>query len=118
MKMTEGPLDALAERLATPARSGFYLTKNELIALAREVEGSLRVNERKRMLADVLKSPASPEALGHLVARLEAIVRGHQAHYRALVRSFPRLEAPLTPWIARCDSSLRELADVRDELED
>ena len=53
-------LEELATFLTTPAESGLCLSKSDLIGLARSVEGSLRVNERKRMLVDIFIAPSAP----------------------------------------------------------
>lgn len=51
-----GPFEALARTFMTPAKSGVYLTRNELLVLARLTEASVRINERPRMLVDILRS--------------------------------------------------------------
>lgn len=114
----DGPLDELAARFVVPAKSGVYVTKNELIGLARVAEGSLRVNERRRMLADVLKSPASLEDLAALIGRLAAITRAHRDHYVTLLGTFPLLKPHLQPWVDRAEATLARLEEVREDILD
>jgi hypothetical protein len=112
----DGPLDELAAELVVPARSGIYLAKSELIVLARLVEGSLRVNERRRMLADVLKSPDSLEGLSALVGRLMEVTQAHLERYAELAAAFPGTAPALAPWRERAARTWARLAAVREEL--
>lgn len=114
--MNDGPLDALAARLVLPAKSGVYLTKNELIVLARVAEGSLRVNERRRMLADVLKSPQNPAELAALLERLVAFCQLHLAAWDELVATYPRAEAFAAPWREKVNATITSLRELGEEL--
>jgi hypothetical protein len=116
-QIPEGPLDELAARLVIPARSGVYLTKSELIVLARLSEGSLRVSERRRMLADVLKSPDSPAGLAALIARLADFCRAHVERYDELAATWPRLAAHVAPWRAQAERTLASLVEIERELQ-
>lgn len=111
-----GPLDGLAERLAIPARCGVYITKSEMVVLARLTDGSLRVNERRRMLADVLKSPDSLVDLSRTLDRLLTLCEAHIERYDDLRDAFPSLEAQLRPWRSRCERTVIGLREVQDEL--
>jgi len=113
----DGPLDALAARLVVPKKAGVYLTKSEMVVLARLSEGSLRVNERKRMLADVLKSPDNVADLGKLVARLVHFCEAHVTRYDELAETYPHLEPHVAPWRAAAKATIDVLEDVRFELE-
>lgn len=112
----EGPLDELAAFLATPARSGIYLTRNELVALARLADGSLRVGERRRMLADVLKSAPSREALCATLAWLQEFCRESLRGYRELVEASPASAVQLRPWIGRAEATLDRLTTLIAEI--
>lgn len=115
--IADGPLDALAARLVVPKKAGVYLTKSELVVLARLTEGSLRVNERRRMLADVLKSPEDVEGLSRLVDRLAAFTRSHLTRYAELSEAYPKLAPHLAPWTRAAARTLDDLLDVQAELE-
>ncbi len=114
----DGPLDQLARQLVVPACAGIYLAKSELIVLAHLSEGSLRVNERRRMLADVLKSPDNLEDLGRLIQRLRAFSQAHIHRYDELADNFPSLGPLLAPWRDKAAKTIDLLADVEAELEE
>ncbi len=114
----DGPLDQLARQLVIPASAGIYLAKSEMIVLAHLSEGSLRVNERRRMLADVLKSPDNLVDLGRLIQRLRDFSQAHIDRYDELTDSFPSLGPILASWRDKASKTIELLAEVQEELED
>lgn len=115
-RIQDGPLDALAAELVIPAKTGFYIAKSELIVLANLTEGSLRVNERRRMLADVLKSPDSLERLSNLIEHIIALAEAHIERYDTLSAAFPAMAPHLKSWRARAEDTIEDLRGVQDEL--
>lgn len=113
-----GPFAELASRIVTPARSGVYLTRNEIVLLARLEDGSVRLGERRRMLEDVFHSARGAEELGAVVARLIAFVQDSLANYRRLAADFPAAEVLLAPWIARATATERRLTELAEDLAD
>jgi hypothetical protein len=112
----EGPLDELASTFVVPSKSGVYLTKSEMIALARICEGSLRISDRKRMLADVLKSPDSPEALARLMGHLVDFCSAHVARYEELAADYPSLAPLVAGPAASARRTIERLEALRVEL--
>jgi hypothetical protein len=115
--LQDGPLDALAASFVLPAKSGVYLTKNELVRLARASEASLRINERRRMLADVLKSPQSLAELRALVTRLIDFCRLHVAEHEATVAAYPVAKPLLQRWVDKAQHTITSLNDILEELD-
>jgi hypothetical protein len=114
--MADGALEELAAWFVLPSKSGVYLTRNELLALARAADGSLRVSERRRMLADVLKSPQSPQELDALLKRLIEFCRQQREEYQALAVAFPVARPLLQQWLDRVAASVQRLEEVCEEL--
>ncbi len=115
MKQTS-ELDELAKNFVLPYRSGVYLTKSEIIVLANVSDGSLRVNERSRMLADVLKSPNSPKDLAALVGRLGAFCDMHLEWMDAVASTWPALAETLGQSRARAVHTRQTLASLQEEM--
>lgn len=113
-----GPFDELARDLVVPAKSGIYLAKSEIIVLANLVEGSLRVNERSRMLADVLKSPDNLVDLAKLIGRLIDLCIVHIEHNDAMVETWPAMAEALATQHKNAKRTLERLEDLRQELLD
>lgn len=114
--MSTSAFDELAARLAAPAKSGAYLTRNELLVLARLTEGSLRYNERKRMLADLFKSAADAQGLLVLLERLAGFWTSQLARYEELAAEFPASAPFFAEWQAKARATLASLAKIRDEI--
>ncbi len=112
----DGLVDELAAFLAAPARSGVYLTKAELIALARASEASLRVNERRRMLADVLRSAQGAGELLATLERLAAFCRQSADAYDAWARAWPTAAPALAPWRDKARRTLERLQEVQADI--
>lgn len=117
-KQHHGPFDDLARQLVVPSKSGIYLAKSEIIVLANLSEGSLRVNERSRMLADVLKSPDNLVDLAALIGRLIAFTQMHLDRADALMEAFPAMSGPTAARRAKAAKTLEMLEDLREELLD
>lgn len=114
--MTDSPLAALADHLVIPERSGVYLAKSEIVAFARATEGSLRINERRRMCLDVLRSAQTPAQLAALLGRLRDFCARQVREYRALVEAFPAAAPALGPWVARAEATIAMIEGVLEEL--
>ncbi|MBL8919576.1 MAG: hypothetical protein JNJ54_11985 [Myxococcaceae bacterium] len=111
-----GPFEALARTFMTPAKSGVYLTRNELLVLARLTEASVRVNERPRMLVDILRSAQTADELIAMVDRLADFTRAQLAQYEALASEYPSTAAAWRPWIERARRTLVLLDDTRHDI--
>lgn len=111
-----GPLDELAMFYCTPEKSGVYLTKSDLMALARASDASLRVNERPWMLADILKSSTTTPALAAQMDRLRAFAERAVADYERIVAHHPTAGAAMGPWIARARGTVARLETLAQEI--
>lgn len=114
--MSTSAFDELAARLAAPAKSGAYLTRNELLVLARLTDGSLRYNERKRMLADIFKSAPDADGLVALLERLLAFWSAQLERYDALAREFPASAPAFAPWQQKATATVATLEKIRAEV--
>jgi hypothetical protein len=111
----DGPFEALAKQLVTPAKSGICLTRNELIVLARLSEASLRINERPRMLVDVLRSAQTAEDLVAILTRLIDFTHQRLAEYEAFAIEYPSSAPTWRPWVDRAKRTIVLLQDtIRD----
>jgi len=117
MQQPSGLLDDLAAQLARPAQSGVYLTKNEIIVLARLSDASLRINERPRMLADVLKSADGAEALAALFDRLATFCQASLDAYAELSREYPSCAPALRGFQENAARTVQFLSAARAEVD-
>ncbi|MCA9543012.1 MAG: hypothetical protein KC613_01445 [Myxococcales bacterium] len=113
---TPDAFDHLAESLVNPAETGVYLAKSEMIVLANLTEGSLRVNERRRMLADVLKSPETLAGLSDLLEHIVVHCRAHVERYTELGQAWPAMAPTMAPWASKAQATIKRLRDLQAEL--
>lgn len=113
---TTSALEELATRLMTPAKSGFYMTKNELIVLARLSDASLRVNERKQMLMDIFKSMQSEEEFIALLERIEAFARRRKEQFEELGRDFPQSSEVMEGYIKPLEKLFDDMEEIKAEV--
>lgn len=114
--MQPGPFEALSETLMTPAKSGVYLAKNELLLLARTSEASLRFNERKRMLVDIFRSAQTGDELVAMMDRLIAFTKESLARYEELATEYPASAATWRPWIDKAKRTVLLLEETKQEI--
>lgn len=112
----DGPFEALARAFMTPAKSGVYLTRNELLVLARLTEASVRINERRRMLVDILRSAQTADELVAMVDRLLAFTHERLAEYEALVNAYPASAPVWRPWLERAKRTVVLLEDTKRDI--
>jgi hypothetical protein len=112
----DGPFEALAKTFMTPAKSGVYLTRNELVVLARLSEASLRINERPRMLVDIFRSAQTADDLVAIVQRLRDFTVANLEAYEALATEYPSTARLWRPWVDKARRTLVLLDDVAHDI--
>ncbi|MEF3192378.1 MAG: hypothetical protein K6347_07535 [Campylobacterales bacterium] len=113
---TQTALEELAKTLMTPAKSGFYMTKNELIILARLSEASLRVNERARMLTDIFRSIQSEEEFVGLLERIKLFAAKKEAQYEEIVKEYPRVAPIMEEYLRKVRAMKESIDEVKREV--
>lgn len=117
MNVNAGPMEQLANLLMTPEKSGVYLTRQELLGLARVSQASLRFNERKRMMLDIFRSTQDGAELVALLERLVDFCTVSLEQYRALVETYPMAAAQLQPWMDRATRTVELLLQTQQEVQ-
>lgn len=112
----DGPFEALARTFMTPSRSGVYLTRNELLVLARLTEASVRINERPRMLVDILRSAQTADELVAMMEQLLGFTRASLEQYEALVTTYPASSGVWKPWLERARRTCVLLEDTKRDI--
>lgn len=68
----QGKLNEVAQLLANPARSGIYLTRARIRAIAREMGLRPGIQSRVRMIENLFREAGSEGRAEELIARIEA----------------------------------------------
>ncbi len=102
------------QALLSPARSGLYLSRNDITRLGQALELPVRFAERAFMLESLIGSAAERGDLGQVFGQLGRVARGQKRTYRAWQRRAPVLAPLWNSWLDKLGetaSLLRELAE-------
>ena len=90
----------LVRWLTTPARSGFFLSPDDLARLGRSIGVNVAPYGRSNGLEQLLRGAALDDRLGQALALLQSEMSDHLERYKSL--DLPALE----PWIERGEATL------------
>lgn len=106
-------LAAVARALVTPARSGVYLARRDLEALARRSDLPKGFGSRRNVLERLLRIAAEYQALPRLLDELRRLLEARDDAYAGLAAE-PGLAAYVPAWRSRLASSLRLVERLRE----
>jgi TorA maturation chaperone TorD len=107
----------VAEALTTPVRSGVYLARDDVAALARACELPQGFGGRKGMLERLLRGAADYGAVPNLVEQLGRLLAARDDTYAALATE-PGLGPHVAPWRARVAQTREMLTRLADGARD
>ena len=108
-----GNLHELAEFLVTPARSGIFLTRSRIRALAGEMGLRAGVQNRARMLENLFREAGSDGRVQELLARIDGVAEENLARYRAWSKACPPSRAAWRDWSKKTRELRRHLKQAR-----
>lgn len=106
----------IAQRLCTPARSGWFVSKRLLRQLAMPFGVSVGIIDRDRMLEQVFEASALDERTGELLDALLEEWRSWQAAMEAWRTELGAWATALESWDARLQRTCDSLQDMRAAL--
>ena len=108
-----GNLHELAEFLVTPARSGIFLTRSRIRALAGEMGLRAGVQNRARMLENLFREAGSDGRVGELLGRIDGVAAENLTRYRAWSKACPPSKAAWRDWAKKTQALRRHLAQAQ-----
>jgi hypothetical protein len=109
----EGPdLREVVQRLTTPARAGFVLTKQSLGTTAIRLSLPAGFGERSQMLASMFQAAAELERLPPLIEALQAEARRWEGHYLAWASEYPASRPTWERWRGQLATTQALLHDM------
>ncbi len=90
---------AIARHLLTPALSGIFLSRDDLVRLARSVDLPSSFGERATMLADLFHAAGQFERLPALLDELDGLAERAQRGHRTFMDGTPGADPFVEPWI-------------------
>lgn len=109
----ERDLSWLVDYLTTPARSGFFVSKQELGRVADGLQIPISFGDRALALASLLRGAGAQERIVEALGALRQITEEWSNTYEGWISDHP-LSAPLWGrWFARTESTHRMLIDMQ-----
>ncbi len=108
-----GNLHELSAFLVTPARSGIFLTRSRIRALALEMGLRAGVQNRARMLENLFREAGSDGRVQELLGRIDDIAGENLARYRAWAKACPPSKSAWRDWSRKTRALRRHLSQAQ-----
>ena len=108
-----GNLHELAAFVVTPARSGIFLTRSRIRALAQEMGLRAGVQSRARMLENLFREAGADGRVPELLERIDAVAAENLARCRAWSKACPPSKAAWRTWSKKTQALRRHLAKAQ-----
>ncbi len=105
-------LREVLERLLVPRQAGLYLTRQDLAAVAMELDLPRVVGDREHMLKTLLQLAAQYELLSELFEQLVGLCQSNAADYVDLAQTNPVWAVYAKAWQARLDTTIQFLRQL------
>lgn len=106
---TDANARAQLERFYTPARSGMYLSREDIMTLGRRLGLPVRFAERSFMLEQLALAAADAGKLAELFLELRKLAQQHEAELASLQKAYPRLAGISRDQRGRLEATAAEL---------
>jgi putative dimethyl sulfoxide reductase chaperone len=98
--------------LISPARSGVFLSKQDLSDIGRHLELPTSFGDRGSMLASLFRAAGEFDRIGALLISLKAEINIWIERYSSDLHDYPIAEAALRPWLGRATATLHRLQEM------
>lgn len=97
----ETDLNALIRYLITPVKAGFFLSRADCSALARQLGFAIPISDRFNMARTLFETAGQFEQVKALITALQDIMSNEEQELRRLIDAQAVWEPALRPWLAR-----------------
>ncbi len=108
---SETDLRAIGEWLATPARSGIYLSRADIARVGGLHRVPRGFGERSQLVVNLLRSAASFDTFDAVISEIEELVAERRAEMAG--PRYAEVASALSPWVARAGETYARLAGLR-----
>jgi TorA maturation chaperone TorD len=108
----EDDLDAVVTRLLTPARSGIWLSKDDVSSIARDLALPISFGDRALMLKSLFRQAGEYGRTECLFLRLCEQTEQWVRYYAQHAHTYPHMVPILKVWMKRADDSLGQLRQM------
>lgn len=109
-------LDQLTERMLTPARSGVYLTRGDMIKLSKTLGATVGISDKKLMFKDLLKFVDNDSEFVKFLEILETFIIEQEEVFHRYIEEYPTSGAIYESWIEKTQNTRKYLNTIKDEV--
>jgi hypothetical protein len=110
--------EELAKKLLSPEISGVNLSRIDLKRVSDDLEDSIAIQARKRMLKAILRHKQTKEELGAVFNTIELHLNGRILIYREIGESYPASNYVFENYISKIEKMKRTFKRILDDFED
>jgi TorA maturation chaperone TorD len=114
----EEGINRIVRRLICPCDVGLLITRDDMSALARELDLPVPVGDRFGMMRSLLTAAGQFDSLPGVLERLEGLMEQAKAELAEIIAAYPAYAPYARPWWSRVEAGIALVADMRAQAGD
>jgi hypothetical protein len=111
-------VDALTSKLLAPSQSGVYLSRLDIKRIAENIDESLPIKERIKMVRALFRHTTKKEYLQTAFEEINRHINGRVLIYQELSQAFPASKAIFDENIAKAQKTMRMFDTIIEDFEE
>ncbi len=111
-------VEELQKKLLAPAISGVYLTRIDLKRIADDLDESLPIKERKKMLRALMRHTTTKDTLREIFDATNRYINGRVLIYKELAETFPASASIFEDFTKKAEKTQRMFDRIVEDFED
>lgn len=109
-------LKDIANYLTTPIYSGFYLSRDDIGKVARQLDLPRGFGDRQQLLTNLMRTAVQYDQFSQLLDVLDTAVMQWQTNYKSLAAEMTQLTPFIQSWQVKCHETSQQIAKIRDQI--
>lgn len=111
-------VDALTSKLLAPSQSGVYLSRLDIKRIAENIDESLPIKERIKMVRALFRHTTKKEYLQSAFEEINRHINGRVLIYQELSEAFPASKAIFDENVAKAQKTMRMFETIIEDFEE